>query len=48
MRNKIILIVVIVLALIFGRMILSNMDKIKTTKMRAMSGTPAVTVGEVG
>lgn len=48
MRNKIILIVVIVLALIFGRMILSNMDKIKTAKMRAMSGTPAVTAGEVG
>ena len=29
-------------------MILSNMDKIKTAKMRAMAGTPAVTVGEVG
>lgn len=48
MRNKIILIVIVVLVLILGRMILSNMDKIKTAKMRAMAGTPAVTVGEVG
>ena len=48
MRNKIILIVIVVLVLIFGRMMLSNMDKIKTAKMRAMAGTPAVTVGEVG
>lgn len=48
MRNKIILIVIVVLVLILGRMILSNMDKIKTAKMRAMAGTPAVTVCEVG
>ena len=48
MRNKIILIVIVVLVLILGRMILSNMDKIKTAKMRAMAVTPAVTVGEVG
>lgn len=48
MRNKIILIVIVVLVLILGRMMLSNMDKIKTAKMRAMAGTPAVTVGEVG
>lgn len=48
MRNKIILIVIVVLVLILGRMILSNMDKIKTAKMRAMAGIPAVTVGEVG
>ena len=48
MRNKIILIVIVVLVLILGRMILSNMDKIKTAKMRAMAGTPAVTVGVVG
>lgn len=47
MRNKIILIVTIVLVLIFGRMLISNMDKIKTAKMRAMSATPAVTIGVV-
>ena len=47
MRNKIILIVIVVLALIFGRMLLSKMDKIKTGKMRAASRTPAVTVADV-
>lgn len=48
MRNKIILIITIVLALIFGRMILSNMDKMKTAKRRAMAGVPAVTITTVG
>lgn len=48
MKNKIIIIVSIVLALVIGRMVLSNFDKIKTAKQRAMMGTPAVTVAVVG
>lgn len=47
MRKNIIIIGLIVLALILGRMILSNMDKIKTAKQRALAGVPAVTVAEV-
>lgn len=37
-----------VLVLILGRILLSNLDKIKTAKQRAMMGTPAVTIAEVG
>lgn len=48
MRKNIIIIVLVVLALILGRMFLSNMDKMKTAKQRAMMGTPAVTVTTVG
>lgn len=48
MRKNIIIIVLVVLALILGRMLLSNMDKIKTAKQRAMMRTPAVTVATVG
>lgn len=47
MRKKIIIIVLVVLALIMGRMILSNLDKIKTAKQRALAGVPAVTVATV-
>lgn len=48
MRKNIIIIVAVVLALIFGRMFLSNMDKIKSAKARAGMMTPSVTVAEVG
>lgn len=48
MRKNIIIIIFVVLVLILGRMLLSNLDKIKTAKQRAMMGTPAVTVAEVG
>ncbi len=48
MRKKIIIIVLVVFALIFGRMIISNYDKIKTAKQRALSKVPAVTVATVG
>ena len=37
-----------IIIIILGRMLLSNLDKIKTAKQRAMMGTPAVTVAEVG
>ncbi len=47
MRKNIFIIVVVLLALVFGRMILSNMDKIKTAKMRQSMMTPSVTVAEV-
>ena len=47
MRYKIITIIIVVLSLIFGRMLLSNMDKIKTAKQRALAKTPAVTVATV-
>ncbi len=47
MRKNIIIIVLVVLALILGRMFISNFDKMKTAKQRAMAGTPAVTVAEV-
>lgn len=48
MKKNIIIIVLVVLALVLGRMLLSNMDRIKTAKQRTMMGTPAVTVAEVG
>lgn len=48
MRKNIFIIVFIVLALILGRMFMSNWAKIKTAKERASMGTPAVTVAEVG
>lgn len=48
MRKNIIIIVLVVVALILGRMLLSNFDKIKTAKQRAAMGTPSVTVAEVG
>ena len=48
MRKNIIIIIFVVLVLILGRMLLSNLDKIKTAKQRAMMGTPAVTIAEVG
>lgn len=47
MRYKIITIVAIVLALIFGRMLVSHWDKVKTTKQRMLAKTPSVTVAEV-
>ena len=48
MRKKIITIIVVILVLIFGRMILSNFDKVKSAKMRASMSTPSVTVATVG
>ena len=48
MRKNIIIIIFVVLVLILGRILLSNLDKIKTAKQRAMMGTPAVTIAEVG
>lgn len=48
MRNKIIIIVLIVVALILGRMLLSNLDKMKTAKQRAFASVPSVTIAEVG
>lgn len=47
MRYKIITIVAIVLALILGRMLVSQWDKVKTTKQRMLAKTPSVTVAEV-
>lgn len=47
MRKKIITIVLIVFGLIFGRMLISNWDKIKTTKQRRNASIPAVTVETV-
>ena len=47
MRNKIIIIVLIVLALILGRMLISAMDKAKSAKARASLTTPSVTIAEV-
>ena len=47
MRYKIIILIIVVLSLIFGRMLLSNVDKIKTAKQRALAKTPAVTVATV-
>lgn len=48
MRKNIIIIVFVVVSLVLGRMLLSNLDKMKTAKQRAKMGTPAVTVAEVG
>ena len=47
MRKKIIIIISIVLALILGRMAISNFDKNKTAKARANSAVPAVTIETV-
>ena len=47
MRKNIIIIGLVVTVLILGRMVLSNLDKIKTAKQRALTGVPAVTVAEV-
>lgn len=47
MRKKIIIIIVILLVLIFGRMLLSSMDKAKTAKMRMSMNTQSVTVATV-
>lgn len=47
MRKNIIIIILIVVALILGRMLLSNMEKIKSAKERALKSTPSVTVAEV-
>lgn len=48
MRKNIFIIVFIVIALVLGRMLLSNWDKMKTAKARASMMTPSVTVGTVG
>ncbi len=47
MRKNIFIIVGIVIALILGRMLLSNMDKMRSAKARAGMMTPSVTVSEV-
>ena len=47
MRKKIILILIILLSLILGRMLLSNLDKRNTAKQRAQMRTPAVTISTV-
>ena len=48
MRKHIITIVVIVLALIFGRMLLTSWDKHKSAEAKKGMATPAVTVDTVG
>ena len=47
MRNRIILIVSIIIVLILGRFVMSNIDKIKTTKAREKNAIPAVTIAKV-
>lgn len=47
MRKNIIIIILIAAALILGRIILSNIDKIKTAKQRRLAAVPAVTVAKV-
>lgn len=47
MRKNIIIIISIIIALILGRMFISNWDKIKTTKQRRNAAIPAVTVEAV-
>lgn len=47
MRKNIIIIISIIIALILGRMFISNWDKIKTTKQRRNAAIPAVTVETV-
>jgi len=47
MRKNIIIIVTIVLLLIFGRMLLSHVDKIKDSNAKKNLSTPAVTVAKV-
>lgn len=48
MRKNIIIIVLVLLALVLGRMFISNMNKEKAAKARAGMMTPSVTVAEVG
>ena len=48
MRYKIIILLAIVVSLILGRMFVSNLNKTKTAKQRALAKTPAVTVATVG
>ncbi len=47
MRKNIIIIVSIILALIFGRMLIGYMDKVKSNKARASMATPSVSVSNV-
>lgn len=47
MRKNIIIVVLILVALVLGRMFLSYMDKIKSAKARQGMMTPSVTVAEV-
>lgn len=47
MRKNIIIIILIATTLILGRMLISNIDKIKAGKAKAGMGIPAVTVEEV-
>lgn len=47
MRKQVIIIVSIVIALILGRMLLSYVDKAKSTNARKSMSTPSVTVAEV-
>lgn len=47
MRKNIIVILVIAVALVFGRWFISSLSKDKTAKQRELSRTPAVTVSDV-
>lgn len=47
MRKNIIIILVVMFALIFGRMIISHVNKMNSAKSRAAFGTPSVTVDTV-
>lgn len=47
MRKNVIIIISIVIALILGRAIISNIDKIKSTNAQKRSSTPSVVVSEV-
>ena len=47
MRKQVFIILVVVFALIFGRMLLSNWDKIKSNNLRKKSAVPAVMVSDV-
>ena len=47
MRKNIIIILIIAVALVFGRWLMSSLSKDKTAKQRELSRTPAVTVAEV-
>ena len=47
MRKNIIIILIIAVALVFGRWMISSLSKDKTAKQRELSRTPAVTVADV-
>ena len=47
MRKNIIIILIIAVALVFGRWLISSLSKDKTAKQRELSRTPAVTVADV-